>query len=165
LKNTALQEELEVLRSAGDAATRSLQDNVNAIMATLEAAVPQNLRHLLSDAVTSTPRADIEKDYRRKFLEAERYTKYLAKFRVLAEASVASMPNNELVDATPNIAPLSAADMVAHRLDKIERVCRLAEWYETEGKRWSDWWEKLTPAENFRGPEPFLSSTASEQVT
>jgi energy-coupling factor transporter ATP-binding protein EcfA2 len=144
--NPALQQELEGLRSAGEAATRRLQDNVNAIMATLEAAMPQNLRRILNDALTSHPRADLEKDYRRKFLEAERYTKCLAGFRAIAETAIAGMPSNELADATPHIQPLPAATVVAQRMNKIERMCRLAEWHEAQEMGWSDWWAKLTPA-------------------
>jgi AAA domain len=146
--NPALRQELEALRSAGEAATRGLQDNVNAIMATLEAAIPQHLRRLLDDTLTSQPRADVEKDYRRKFVEAERYAKCLVRFRALAEAALAGMPSNEFADATPHIAPLPTATMIAERLDKIERMCRLAEWHEAQAKRWSDWWTKLTPVKD-----------------
>ncbi len=143
--NPALQQELEALRSAGEAATRGLHDNVNAIMATLEEALPQNLRRLLNEALTSQPRANVEKDYRRKFVEAERYAKCLVGFKALAEAALAGMPSIEIVAATPHIAPLPAAAAVAERLDKIERMCRLAEWHEAQGKRWTDWWTALTP--------------------
>jgi hypothetical protein len=146
--NPALQQELEGLRSAGEAATRRLEDNVNAIMTALAEAVPHDLRRLLGDVLASQPRADMEKDYRRKFVEAERYAKCLVKFKALAEAALAGMPTAGSVDATPHVAPLPAATAVAHRLDQMERMCRLAEWYETEGKRWSDWWAKLTPSED-----------------
>jgi hypothetical protein len=81
-------------------------------------------------------------------VEAERYAKYLAGFKALAEAAVAGMPNNELEDATPHVVPLAAATVVAERLDRIERMCRLAEWRDSQRKRWSDWWTKLTPSEN-----------------
>jgi hypothetical protein len=143
--NLALKKELEALRSAGEAATRSLQDNINAIMAALEEAIPQNLRRLLDDPLTSQPRADLEKDYQRKFVEAERYDKCLVGFKSLAEAALAGMPSDEFADATPYIAQLPAATVIAERLDKIERIARLAEWFEAQGKQWSDWWAKLTP--------------------
>jgi hypothetical protein len=61
----ALQEELEALRSAGEAATRGFEDNINAIMASLVEAMPQSLRRLLDDALTSRPCADVKNDYRR----------------------------------------------------------------------------------------------------
>jgi hypothetical protein len=41
-----LQRELEALQSAGEAATRGLEDNINAIMAALTEAMPQGLRRL-----------------------------------------------------------------------------------------------------------------------
>jgi energy-coupling factor transporter ATP-binding protein EcfA2 len=146
--NPALQREVDALRSAGEAATRRFEDNANAIMAALEEAIPHELRHLLGGAFTSQPRAEMEKDYWRKFIEPERYARCLVKFRALAEAALAGMPRAELVDAAPHVVPLPAATAVAYRLDQIERMCRLAEWYEAQAKRWSDWWSQLTPSED-----------------
>src|SRR5262249_35609108 len=54
--NPTLQQELETLRSAGEAATRRLEDNINAIMTALAQAVPNDLRRLLGDVLTSQPR-------------------------------------------------------------------------------------------------------------
>jgi len=146
--NTALREELEGLRSAGEAATRSLQDNINAIMVALEAVIPQNLRHHLNDTLTCTPRADLERDYRKKFIEAERYTAFLTTFSVLAEGAITGMPSEDLADATPTLAPLPAAEMLADRLNKIERMCRLAEWHEAQETPWSVWWATQVPADD-----------------
>jgi energy-coupling factor transporter ATP-binding protein EcfA2 len=146
--NPTLQQELEALRSAGEAATRRLEDNVNAIMTALADAIPHDLRRLLGDTLTSQPRVDIEKDYRRKFVEAERYVKCLVKFKTLAEEAIAAMPTGELIEATPYVASLPVATVLAHRLDQIERMCRLAEWHEVQGKQWSDWWAKLTPSKD-----------------
>ena len=146
--NPALHQELEALRSAGEAATRRLEDNVNAIMAALAEAMPHDLRRLLGDALTSQPRADIQRDYRRTFVEAEHYAECLVKFKALAEAAIAGMPSADLVDATPHVAPLPAATAVANGLDQVERMCRLAEWYETQEKHWSHWWAQLTPSED-----------------
>jgi recombinational DNA repair ATPase RecF len=148
LQNPTLKHELETLRSAGEAATRRLEDNVNAIMKGLAEAIPVELRRLLDDALTSRPRAEVEQDYRRRFVEAERYKKCLIKFGSLAEAAIADMPNDELVDATPHPIALPAVAPVAERLDKIERMCRLAEWHDERGKCWADWWTKLTPSED-----------------
>jgi AAA domain len=146
--NPALKQELEALRSAGEAATRRLEDNANATMALLADAIPDDLQHLLGDALTSRPCAGMEKDFRHKFVEAERYAKCLVKFKVLGEAALASMPSAEVVDAVPHVAPLPATTAVAHRMNQIERMCRLAEWYEAQAKQWSDWWAKLTPSED-----------------
>ena len=139
--NSSLKQELQALRSAGEDATRSLQDNINAIMAALEEAVPQNLRRILRDSLTSQPRADVETDYRRKFVEAERYDKCLVGFKKLAEAALSDMPDEELANAAPYIAQLPAASAIMERLNKIERMVRLAEWFDAQGKPWSDWWE------------------------
>ncbi len=164
--NPALQQELEALRSAGEAATRGLQDNINAIMSTLEAALPKTLRRLLNDALTLQPRADLEREYRRKFVEAERYAKCLARFKALAEAALADMPSNELTNATPHIAPIPTATVVAARMDMIERMCRLAEWHEANGKGLSVWWNlvstKDSKSENLSSHLSHLSKSLSE---
>jgi hypothetical protein len=147
-ENTTLRQELEALRSAGNAATRRMEDNVNAILTALAEAVPHDLRRLLDDVLPLRPRAEMEKDYRRKFVEADRYAKCLVKFTAIAEAAIDRMPSDELADATPQIAPLPAATPVAKRLEQIERMCRLAEWHEAQVHRWSEWWAKLTPSED-----------------
>jgi len=143
--NPALQGELVILRLAGEAATRRLEDNVNAILADLAAGIPQTLRRLLDDDLTSHPRSDMEKEYRLKFVEAERYSAYLVKFRAIADAAITSMPRDDLVDASPRSAPLPTTAAVTTRLNKVERMCRLAEWYEAQRQRWSEWWAKLVP--------------------
>ena len=149
LKNKPdLQQELEALRLAGEAATRRLEDNLNAIMAALAEAVPHDVRRLLDDILAARPRADVEKDYRSKLMEADHYTKYLIKFKTLAEVAIASMPSTELVDGPPHVATLPATTAVAHRLDQIERMCKLAEWHDAQRKNWSDWWAKLTPSKD-----------------
>jgi hypothetical protein len=154
--NPALKQELEALRSAGEAAMRGLEDNINAIMAALQGALPQNLRRFLDDTFTFQPRADVERNYQRKFVEAERYDKCLVGFKSLAAAALACMPNDEVSDATPHIAQLPVAKVLAERLDKIERMARLAEWHEVQEKRWTDWWAKLTLAND--SEEKSLSS-------
>jgi energy-coupling factor transporter ATP-binding protein EcfA2 len=146
--NPALHKELETLRSAGEAATRSLEDNVNAIMAALAEAMPHDLQRLLNEALTSQPHADLKKDYQRTFVQTERYANCLVKFKALAEAGIANMPSAELVNAAPHVAPLPATGVIARRLDQIELMCRLAEWYETQEKLWSDWWSKLALSKN-----------------
>ncbi len=146
--NPALEKELEALRSAGEAATRRFEDNVNAITAALIDALPKNLRPLLGDALPRQPRSETERDYRRKFVEAERYIQVLVKFKSLAEAAVASMPGGELAEPSARVAILPGAASVAEQLDKMEQMCRLAEWHEDHGKAWSEWWAKLMPADN-----------------
>jgi hypothetical protein len=148
--NRALQAELEALRSAGEGATRSLEDNINSIIAALASALPKDLRRLLDDTIPQQPQAAMAADYRQKFVDAERYQKVLVKFKSLAEAAATNLPGDELVGADDHIAPLPAAVIVADRLDKIEQMCRLAEWYEEQGEAWSDWWAKLAGVDGAR---------------
>ncbi len=152
--NPALRKELEALRSAGEVATRRLEDNVNAIMADLAEALPPTPRRLLGDKLPRKPRAETEKEYRRKVVEAERYAKVLVKIRALAEGAIATMPVAELADVKERVAPLPTAGAVAERLDQIDLMCRLAEWHEDHSKAWLDWWAKLTPADGAGDESP-----------
>ena len=93
-------------------------------MMALEKAVPQQLRSSLDGALTSQPRADLEKDFRHKFVEDKRYANCLVRFKALAESAIDQMPNVELVDATTIVAPSPATAAVVQRLNTIERMCR-----------------------------------------
>lgn len=142
--NPSLQSELQALAMAGEAATRRLEDNLNAIGAALTKAVPRDLQRLLGDPLTSRPRADMEKDYRRRFVEADRSAQCLLKFKTLAEEAIAGMPGADLAEASQFAPPLPVAAAVAERLNAIDGLCRLAEWHEAQQQNWSIWWSTLT---------------------
>jgi hypothetical protein len=143
-----LAKELDVLRAAGEAATRRFADNLVAIMAELEDATPQPLRRLLTDQLPTNPRVTLANEYRQKLVDADRLKKCLVKLGSLAESAIATMPAVELAEQEPTPTPAPAAEHLVRRLDRIELLCAYAEWFETEGPHWNSWWAALTPAED-----------------
>lgn len=156
-----LQKELDVLRSAGEAATRRLVDNVNAISIDLENAVPQPLKRYLSDPLTKTPRATLLAEIRAKFVSADRYTKYLAKCAAIVEAACIGVPSTELVVPVDGNAPASDVAAVVRRIAKMEAMCAVADWFEDQRGPWGTWWKDLATCEPLsngsipeKNPEP-----------
>jgi len=139
----SLQKELDELRSAGVAATRRLDDNVNAISVELEKAVPQPLKRYLSDALTRTPKAALLAEIRAKFVYADRYAKYLAKCAALVDAACACIPPAELAAPLEDDESASESVAVVQRIIKLEGMCVVAEWFEGHHGPWEAWWKDL----------------------
>jgi energy-coupling factor transporter ATP-binding protein EcfA2 len=139
-ENPTLRAELEELRTAGEAATRSLRDNVSAIMMLLEHAVPILLRRYLSDSVTTEPRASLLADFQQKFVSADRYSKYLVKCGALCAASCTGAPSVELQKAAAAATPSPEIAPVVQRMALIEALYLLADWFEGEEASWTAWW-------------------------
>lgn len=159
--NPELQKELNELRSAGEAATRRLADNVNAISIDLENAVPQPLKRYLSDSLTKTPKATLLAEIRAKFVSADRYTKYLTKCAALVDAACIDVPSTELAVSAGGEAPAPEVAAVLQRITKMGSMCAVAEWFEDQRGPWGTWWKHLATCEPLPGgsipqkdPEP-----------
>jgi len=144
--NPGLRGELEELRSAGEVATRRFADNINAIMTALEKATPQSLRRLLNDVLPQTPCATIAEEFRAKFVTAERYVKLLVKFAALAGAAAVQIPDVELATQVAKSPTIPESENAVKRLNCLERMCALAEWYEANQVTWANWWSTCAPA-------------------
>jgi energy-coupling factor transporter ATP-binding protein EcfA2 len=142
-----LQKELTALRSAGEAAARQLTDNVNAISAALEKAVPQDVKRYLSDSLPNTPRASLVAEIQAKFVAASRYAQCLAKCADLVEAACVLIPGDELVAAPEEKKPVLESAALMQRFARIEAMCALAEWFEDHHEAWENWWKELTVCE------------------
>jgi hypothetical protein len=161
-----LQKELNELRSAGEAATRRLADNINAVLVGLEKAVPSSLKRYLSDTLPVMPKTALLNEIQTKFAAADRYTKYLAKFATLVDAACAHVPSTELmVEADGETSPETAA--VVQRITKMKAMCAVAEWFENQREPWQEWWKglatgELTPDGSIlqKDPEPLQAHLA-----
>ncbi len=138
--NPTLRAELEELRTAGEAATRSLRDNVSAIMMALEHAVPILLRRYLSDSVTTEPRASLLADFQQKFVSADRYSKFLVKCGALCAARCTGAPAVELQKTAAAATPSPEIAPVVERMARIEALYLLADWFDAEEASWAGWW-------------------------
>ena len=139
---SALALELEMLRSAGDAAARTFDDNLNAISLELESSLPAPLKKHGSEILTLEPRATIVNDLRERFVTKDRYSKILVKCPTLVEKALAISPGEEM-----SVAPAPTASDLTKTLDAkiaiIERLLDVADWSRTHLAPWSEWWRIL----------------------
>ncbi len=142
----SLTQELETLRSVGDAAARTFDDNLNAILAGLESVVPTSVKKFGPEIFTWEPRAMLANDFRATFVVKDRYVKILLKFGALVEAALSELPGGEgaLVQVTAGADVLKGLN---ERIAVIERLLVLAAWFRTNSGQWTAWWQKLADSE------------------
>jgi len=140
-----LAQELEALRSAGDAAARSFDDNLNNILAELDTALPASMRRFDSEVLKFYPRAKLINEIRGVFVTKERYTKILTKYGALVEAALPSLPGDEIVESvtTKNEDVLTRLNQ---KISVIDRLLALANWFSINENLCSTWWQELSSA-------------------
>lgn len=139
-KCRTLAEEIESLRSAGSAAARTFDDNLNSILATLNAAVPASQKQIANESVMWEPRKGLVADLRRNFVDKDRYSKILVKFRRIVEGAIERTPQTELQPAAVNGDPVLKP--IEERIAAIERAIALVGWYRTNSCAWLEWWNE-----------------------
>lgn len=138
----SLIEELESLRSAGSAAARAFDDNINAILVSLNAAVPTQQKHINRELVSWEPRKELIAELTEAFVNKERYSRILVKFAAIMTSSLEKAPSNELKATAVSGEPV--LNTIEQRIAAIERAIALVGWYKAESKAWSEWWENAT---------------------
>jgi hypothetical protein len=161
-----LQAELAELQSAGEAATRKLADNVVAILAELEAAVPQTMRRYLSEDVGAQPREELRNAFEASFVTADHYKNYLAKAGSLAQAALNVAPATEMKAPVAEAEAASGTGVVLDRIARIEKLSRLAAWFEAESPLWLKWWDTVsaTSPSSDGMPSPPAAETLSAHI-
>lgn len=142
----SLAQEIEALRSAGDAAARTFDDNLNAISAGLESSLPTSVKKFDSEILNLEPRAKVADDLRATFVVKDRYANILLKFGALVAAALSDTPGSEL--AVVQVA--AGADVLKglnERIAVVERLLSLAAWFRTNSGQWSGWWQGLAASE------------------
>jgi SOS-response transcriptional repressor LexA len=138
----SLIEELEGLRSAGSAAARTFDDNINVILASLNASVPTQQKHINKELVSWEPRKELIAEITATFVNKERYSTILVKFAEIVKASLETTPKGELKATTVSGEPVLSA--IEQKIAAIERAIALVGWYKAESNAWSEWWEDAT---------------------
>lgn len=141
-----LAQELEALRSAGDAATRRFDDNLNSISAELESSLSTPAKKFGHDILTLEPRAKLVEDLRTTFVVKDRYAKILLKFGTLVEAALSDTPGSEIT-IVQRVAGVDVLKGLNERISVIERLIGLAAWFRNNSGEWSGWWRRLTGSE------------------
>jgi len=141
-ESASLLKELESLRSAGSAAAKTFDDNLNTILAALNRSLPASQNHLDREILAWEPRKDLVNDLRITFVQKERYSKVLVKFKAIVEDALGHAPSTEL-PKTPVI-PDGILKPIDERIAIIQRAIGLTEWYREESSAWLLWWEQAT---------------------
>jgi energy-coupling factor transporter ATP-binding protein EcfA2 len=161
-----LAQELAALRSVGDAAARTFDDNLNAISAELESSFPASLKTHGPDSLTWEPRSKLVDEIRAALITKDRYAKVLTKFGALVEAALITAPIAEFASVTVPSGP-DVLKRLDERLAVSERLLGLAEWFGAHSGHWSDWWEALTAQDTakatYDGSDEKGISTEKEQ--
>lgn len=138
----SLAQELEKLRSAGDAAARTFEDNLNAIFAKLESSLPVPLKKNGPDILILEPRRAIVEDLRARFVTKDRYAKILVKCGALVEVALSACPAVEMTTVLGQTGT-DVLKTLDQRIAVIDRLLGLAEWFRVHSAQWSEWWQNL----------------------
>jgi len=133
------------LRSAGDAAARTFEDNLNAISARLESSLPDSIKKNGPEILILEPRAALMNDIRARFVINDRYAKILVKFGALVESALCEAPAGEMA-AVPMSKNTDVLKTLDERIAVIERLVGLALWFGAHSRQWSQWWDNLSTA-------------------
>lgn len=156
----SLANELEELRSVGDAAARSFDDNVNSISANLDAATPTLKTKFDKSILTLNPQTLLLDALRADFVSGERYDKYLVRFGVLVQIALSNAPLSE--HQSPKSEPehhhIGLLDKVSEKMAILEKLLVLADWFNTHSTDWKSWWNSLA------GSDPVSLETTTDQT-
>jgi hypothetical protein len=124
----------------GDAATRQLTDNLNAIEGRLNAAVPVALAPRLSDLAALAPRKSLIVDIETRFVSRPRFRKTLATFTNLVADALGRVPLAELEPLEPSTRQMDATERLQARIAAVRRLVSLEQWRRDHALAWETWW-------------------------
>lgn len=136
LDDLALKADIESLRRSGEAATRRLADNLNAIQAQLEAAIPRAVAALLFEIATFAPRQALLSDAENRFVTRDRYRACLTGFIRLVSNALTQAPMAELVVERQT----SYSEAIRIQVVNVKRALTLAQWHNENSDAWQAWW-------------------------
>jgi AAA domain-containing protein len=162
----SLIEQLEALRSAGDAAARTFDDNIRAILDRLNSALPLGVNKIGPEILALEPRTKLIDDLRAQFVVGDRYSKCLVRVASIVEEALANAPSN-----TSSLAVVPTEDgsadllrIVNLRIRVIERLVALAKWFRENSGVWSDWWQLLAEPGVPKEPDPSKSDAVEPRT-
>ena len=157
----SLANELEELRSVGDAAARSFDDNVNAIFANLDDATPILKAKIDKSILTLNPRTLLMDALNAAFVSGERYDKYLVRFSALVKAALTNVPpgDHQSPKSQPEQHDIALLDKVSEKMAVLEQLLVLADWFNTHSAHWKSWWDSLA------GSDSISSETTTDETS
>ncbi len=147
LDDLALRAEIEGLRRAGEAATRQLTDNLNAIQAGMTAAVPPAVVPKLAELEVLVPRQRLISDLEARLTARPRVRSALATFVRLATESLASAPEPELPLPEKSVSASEPIGRVCAQIAAVRRLLSLEQWHSHNAGAWQKWWRQVAGGE------------------
>ena len=141
----SLADELEALRAAGNAAARTFDDNLNAILAELEEATPVAMRTIDTEILRLDVRDSLLEDLHDNLVLKDRYANCLVRFGALVKSALSDAPAGGLPvpDVRPTPVDPDVLKKVTVRITILERLLALAEWFGSDSPAWIGWWKSL----------------------
>jgi hypothetical protein len=140
--NLSLAEELDALRLVGDIAARKFDDNLNAILAELESSLSAAARKFISELPICDPQAALINDLQKTFVTKDRYAHILTRFGALVENALPNAPQSEMA-ATHLQVNRDFLKSVDQKIQIVEGLLELAEWFRIYSPQWLAWWQIL----------------------
>lgn len=170
LDNLALKAEINALRRTGEAATRQLTDNLNAIHAGLAAAVPPTVASKVPELAVLVPRQALISDLEERLVAKPRVKNVLATFVRLASEALASAPGPELPLPDKSVSTSETIGRVRARIAAVRRVLSLEQWRSDNSATWQEWWRQAagagaeTPSEGEVGKDIARKETLTQHL-
>lgn len=141
LKSTTLQKELTDLRVAGEAATRTFEDNVRAILETLSEALPVKLRAASLADLKVSPRVGLYAALKATFTENSKYQSVLVAFGQLITNALETIPAADMEDV-PDKGFDHRVSSISEKISVAQNLLRRRSWFLDARSDWEDWWQQ-----------------------
>ena len=140
-----LAHELEALQELGGAAARTFADNLNAILADLEKAVPVVMRNIETEVPKHGIRGSLLNELRNSLVLKDQYANCLTRFGMLVSNALSSAPQADVSFADKKPTPVASEELkrITKRIAFLEKLLALAEWFAENSAAWSAWWKSL----------------------
>jgi hypothetical protein len=141
-------EQLEALRLAGDAAARTFDDNVRAIIDRVNTAIPTALHKIGTEILAVEPKESLTSEIRARFVSNHRYARCFVKIASMVEGALEQAPVETLLPPTKDNASGDPLEQLNLRVIFAQRLIAVSVWFRENSEAWSQWWRLLTVVES-----------------
>jgi len=138
-----LREQLEALRLAGDAAARTFDDNVRAIIDRVNKAIPTALNKVSEEILAAEPRDSLINEIRACFVTHDRYARCFIKIASMVEDALGQAPAERLPPTKDNVSD-DPLEQLHRRVAFAQRLIAVSVWFRENSEAWSAWWRLLS---------------------
>lgn len=139
--------ELSGLKDAGEAASRSYEDSLNRIVASITTAVPDQLRRYTVDLLEWEPRSQITGELQKTLGSTSSFAQSLKTFSSLVDHELTLAPDESL-PLSPTITVAEEDQSLAKAIATAERLLLAHDWHAANEKQWTQWWKVACEGES-----------------